>query len=171
VLTIWVLSVVMIAPLCSYRTDATNGKAMPPELHRLLMVIQYYYAVKGSAAENLQAQMALQVLDGLIPEKVRKALVPYANANWKVDQSLSGSGRRAKPQEPQSLKDWWTHRPNACHFCLTADTLTKGNSKYFEPRAPQVCPGQSNVVYRRPIVAKSTHPHPHTQCHIPTHHT
>jgi hypothetical protein len=174
VLTIWVLSVVTIAPLCSYRTDAMdamNDKAMPTELHRLLMIIQYYYGVKGSAAENLQAQMALQVLDGLIPKKVRKALVPYTNANWKVDQSLSGSGRRAKPQETPSLKEWWTHRAKGCHFCFTAETLTKGNSKYFEPRAPQVCPGQSNVVYRRPVVAKGTRTHPHPLCHTPTHHT
>jgi hypothetical protein len=150
----------MIALLCSFGKDAKKDKKMPPDLHRLLLVTQYYYRVKESTAAdivNMQTQMALQVLSGLIPTNKTKALVPYSNANWKVDQSLSTSrGRHARPVEAPSLRTWLSHKSHCCNFCLTTDTITKGSPDYFDVRAPVVCPGKSNVVYRQPVVQKGT---------------
>lgn len=90
----------MITPLYSFGKDVKKSKVLPPDLHRLLLVMQYYYRVKLHAVsddpnkpQNLQAQMALRVLEGLIPNKVRKALQAYSDANWKVGLSMSVHGR------------------------------------------------------------------------------
>lgn len=163
---------VLITPLCSFGKDTQTRRPFPPDLHRLLLVVQYYYRVKGSTAGivNLQAQMALQVLSGLIPHR-KKKLPPYNNANWKVDESLSvtrRTGRITKPLDPPSVRQWLLHKSKLCHFCLNADTLTRGSSDYFDVRAPAVCPGHSNVVQRRPVIATGTYTRQHTHWYTPT---